>query len=404
MKKFIRILALALTVAMMLGIAAGCTMESDTPASPSDAGTPGSAASPSGDAGGKDVKDIKIAYVSALLTNEIFAMQVEAMQKYCSDIGVTFLNTPCADDSAKIAAIENYIQAGVDVIICHVSTPEATEDSMKQAQAAGIKFFAYDTPIDGCDTFFGWDNYDYGYAIGANAADWVNATFKDGEVCNAFSANWPNADFTVIRESGYIDALNELCGDKINWAGEAVGGSTANGVTAGENWLQMGIDINLVIGINDAGCLGVYEALNAANYGGDKVAIFAGDATVDAINAMMQPNSIYRGTVLTGLEAYDSTKDDLKKCYLPNPEADQLNPYASPLEETDFDGIPPACFISAECDPILDQALMYAAKLQDNGVPVEYHLYEGMLHAFINRTYQQTFEALDAIIASCPPL
>jgi ABC-type sugar transport system substrate-binding protein len=272
-------------------------------------------AATSGNTGGtatkKDIKDIKIAYVSALLTNEIFAMQVKAMEKYCKEIGCTFLNTPCSDDSAKISAIENYIQTGVDVIICHVSTPEAIEDSMKQAQAKGIKFFAYDTPVKGCDAFFGWDNYDYGYAIGANAADWVNATFKDGEVCNAFSANYPSVDFCVVRESGYVDALNKLCGSKIKWAGAAVGGSTANGVTAGENWLQMGIPINLVIGINDAGCLGAYEALNAAHYGGDKVAVFAGDATSDAINAMLQQNSIYRGTVLTGLESYAPTFVDI---------------------------------------------------------------------------------------------
>lgn len=90
--------------------------------------------------------------------------------------------------------------------------------------------------------------------------------------------------------------------------------------------------------------------------------------------------------------------------YLPNPEVDKLNPYASPLEEKNFDGIPPACFISAECDPLLDQGLMYAAKLEDNGVNVEYHIYKGMLHGFLNRTYQGSFEAFDAIVAACPKL
>jgi len=324
MKKLARMLAFVLALGILVGIASGCTMKEETVPTSQSGGTAsgGSGGTESSGASGaagtsetkpttKDIKDIKIAYVSALLTNEIFAMQVKAMEKYCAEIGCTFLNTPCADDSAKISAIENYIQTGVDVIICHVSTPEAVEDSMRQAQAKGIKFFAYDTPVKGCDAFFGWDNYDYGYAIGANAANWVNATFKDGEVCNAFSANYPSVDFCVIRESGYVDALNELCGDKINWAGEAVGGSTANGVTAGENWLQTGLDINLVVGINDAGCLGVYEALNAANYGGDKVAVFAGDTTTDAINAMMQENSIYRGTVLTGLESYAPTFVDI---------------------------------------------------------------------------------------------
>jgi acetyl esterase len=100
----------------------------------------------------------------------------------------------------------------------------------------------------------------------------------------------------------------------------------------------------------------------------------------------------------------DSSDGSMGENYLPNPEQDAKNPYASPLQETNFEGVAPACFISAECDPLLDNALMYAAKLEDNGVPVEYHIYEGMLHGFINRTYQKTFEALDDIIAAVPPV
>lgn len=81
--------------------------------------------------------------------------------------------------------------------------------------------------------------------------------------------------------------------------------------------------------------------------------------------------------------------------------ADGLSPYASPLYAEDLSGLPPAVFISAECDPLLDQALMYAARLEDSGVEVEYYLYKGMVHAFMNRPQQKTFEALDASAAAC---
>lgn len=292
-----KLAALLLALVMVLGLAACGGTTNPTP-------TPNNSSAGTEEPGKKDNSDITIAYVSGALTNEIFAMQVEAMEKYCKEIGVTFLNTPCVDDAAKISACENYTQMGVDVIICHVSTVAAMTDPMKNAQAAGIKFFAYDTAIDGCDAFFGWDNYDYGWAIGANAANWVNEHFEEGETVYTYSAGLRAADFLVIRENGYLDALKELCNATIEVAGEANGGSTVNGVTAGENWLQMGKPINLVIGINDAGCLGVMEAFNAANFGGDDVAIFAGDATSDAIAAMQKPDSIYRGTVLTGLVNY----------------------------------------------------------------------------------------------------
>ena len=87
--------------------------------------------------------------------------------------------------------------------------------------------------------------------------------------------------------------------------------------------------------------------------------------------------------------------------YFEKPE-DAESPYASPLLAKDLTSLPPACFISAECDPLLDQALMYAARLQDAGVDVEYHIYKGMVHAFINRPQQKTFEAFDDIIAAIP--
>jgi len=47
----------------------------------------------------------------------------------------------------------------------------------------------------------------------------------------------------------------------------------------------------------------------------------------------------------------------------------------------------------------VDDGLMYAKRLKDAGVPVECKVYEGMPHAFILRTYSETFEALDQICA-----
>lgn len=89
--------------------------------------------------------------------------------------------------------------------------------------------------------------------------------------------------------------------------------------------------------------------------------------------------------------------------YLENPE-DTQNPYVSPLLSEDLSNLPPAFFTSAECDPLLDQALMYAAKLQDQGNQVEYKIYKGMVHAFLNRPQQKTFEAMDDIIKAMPEI
>ena len=99
-----------------------------------------------------------------------------------------------------------------------------------------------------------------------------------------------------------------------------------------------------------------------------------------------------------------ATDEKLPEIYFTNPVDDIKNPYASPLIAESHKGLPPAVIISAECDILIDQAIMYAARLEDEGVPVEFHLFKGMLHGFLNRTYGKTFEALDIICKSIPPL
>lgn len=94
---------------------------------------------------------------------------------------------------------------------------------------------------------------------------------------------------------------------------------------------------------------------------------------------------------------YNSKEQFLNNIYFTN-KSDAYSPYASPLEADNLSDLPKACFISAECDPLLDQGLMYAARLEDEGVKVEYHIYKGMIHAFINRPHHQTIEALNQMI------
>jgi acetyl esterase len=67
--------------------------------------------------------------------------------------------------------------------------------------------------------------------------------------------------------------------------------------------------------------------------------------------------------------------------YLAEPE-DGRSPLASPLRAADVSGLPPATVITAEYDPLRDEAEQYAAKLEAAGVPAEIIRYDGMMHGF----------------------
>ncbi|EEG72523.1 alpha/beta hydrolase [[Clostridium] hylemonae] len=83
--------------------------------------------------------------------------------------------------------------------------------------------------------------------------------------------------------------------------------------------------------------------------------------------------------------------------YFDDYEEQSDHPYASPLCAGSLKNLPPALMIMAECDPLLDQELMYAARLIDEGTDVAYKYYEGMIHAFIHRPLKETIDTYKAI-------
>jgi acetyl esterase len=67
--------------------------------------------------------------------------------------------------------------------------------------------------------------------------------------------------------------------------------------------------------------------------------------------------------------------------YAPDP-AERSHPHASPLHAVDHSGLPPAYVVVAEFDPLRDEVLAYAAKLEAAGVPVVVSRHDDQIHGF----------------------
>lgn len=66
-----------------------------------------------------------------------------------------------------------------------------------------------------------------------------------------------------------------------------------------------------------------------------------------------------------------------------NTAADRDDWRFAPLHAPDVEGVAPAWIGLAECDPLVDEGVMYGDKLRLAGVPVELEIYRGVVHEFI---------------------
>ena len=87
---------------------------------------------------------------------------------------------------------------------------------------------------------------------------------------------------------------------------------------------------------------------------------------------------------------------------------DGRDPRAAPLLAEDLTGLPPTTIVTAELDPLRDEALAYAERLTGSGVPVETTTYAGAAHGFwwMDAVMTQAAELtaqLARVVATSPP-
>jgi acetyl esterase len=149
---------------------------------------------------------------------------------------------------------------------------------------------------------------------------------------------------------------------------------------AADHAAELGIDPGkiAVAGDSAGGNLATVTAMRVRDEGGPAL---AGQLLIYPVTTHHTPPTL---SMLANAEGYFLTRDAMIffiDQYLAD-ESDAAHPHFAVLGAPDLSRLPSAYVITAEFDPLRDEGEAYATRLGSEGVEVEHHRYDGMIHGF----------------------
>lgn len=150
-----------------------------------------------------------------------------------------------------------------------------------------------------------------------------------------------------------------------------------------DNAELLGIDRESIALAGDSagGNLAAATALRTRDEGGP--AVRAQLLFYPVLDLRIDPPWLSRSAFANGFGMTRDTLAWFADCYLPDPSLRQ-HPYASPLQATTLDRLPPACIVTAGFDVLRDEAEAYAEQLRQAGVPVQLTRLSDLNHGFLH--------------------
>lgn len=291
-----KILALIMAAIMMLSLVA-CGSKApaaDAPAADAPAADAPAADAPAADA--EDDKQISIGLTFLNLDNPFFVAFKAAAEEACAEAGVNLVFSDSKGTSeGQIKAMEDFIAMGVDAIIITPQDGEAVLPQIQEARSKGIYVVCHTIMPAEYDAYVGADEYDMGFCLGEAAGKWIKENLGDQEVVQAATLNYDIAPTVIPRKEGIIAGVLSVA-DNVEFVATETAGETAAGMAAAETFLATYPDLQVLLGINDGGALGAYEAFMDAGKTGDDILIGGIDATSEGL-AKVAEGGIYRITV-----------------------------------------------------------------------------------------------------------
>lgn len=297
-----KLLSLALAAALAVTCLAGCSGSGGTAPSTGapQASTPESGAPETPAANSDlvvDLSDISVGACVMSLRHEFMANLVVGYKEFMAQTNCNVIITDGGnmEPEKQVTNVENYIAQNVDGILCQCISVETMKDTLKHAMDAGIPvgIYPYDTSV-GATTYFGYNEYDWGYSLGENAADWINSKLDgSAKILNVITTL---EEAAVQRSQGWQDAIKALCDEsKLEWVTvEATSSEDAMATT--ESALQANPDVDMVLVYNDEMGIGAYQAIVQSGLDTTNMYLGSCDGT-DTVLDYVQEDTVYRCTV-----------------------------------------------------------------------------------------------------------
>ncbi len=237
-----------------------------------------------------ETENFKVGITLQSLENSYWAGVFGEVEKLLKEKGWEYTILACNDNSAtQIQQIENFVTNQVDLIMVHPSDPNAIEDYLKQARDAGIKVMCWDDAMTNTDLNWILDNTKLGYAIGQEAANFINDHYADGSVAEVAIMNYPQTPILLERETGILNALEEIAGGKYKVVAQQPALDAQAAITNMETILQANPDTKIVCSIGAGGDIGANQAFMTKMEGEipDDMGIFSADATQQQLEAIV---------------------------------------------------------------------------------------------------------------------
>ena len=244
-----------------------------------------------------DLSDISVGACVMSLRHEFMANLVVGYKEFMAQTNCNVIITDGGnmEPEKQVTNVENYIAQNVDGILCQCISVETMKDTLKHAMDAGIPvgIYPYDTSV-GATTYFGYNEYDWGYSLGENAADWINSKLDgSAKILNVITTL---EEAAVQRSQGWQDAIKALCDEsKLEWVTvEATSSEDAMATT--ESALQANPDVDMVLVYNDEMGIGAYQAIVQSGLDTTNMYLGSCDGT-DTVLDYVQEDTVYRCTV-----------------------------------------------------------------------------------------------------------